>query len=149
MKILCRIALIAALLSFNCSVVMADCIDEAASYHSVNPYILRAIAYQESSMRSWIVHRNIDGSVDIGMLGINSVHLKELSKFGIGPSHLADPCLAAYVGAWMYRKKVQKFGNTWNAVGAYHSETPSLMSAYATKIKAIVDNWSRQGLIAK
>lgn len=149
MKTLFRMSMIAALLISCVATATADCIDDAASYHYVNPYILRAIAFQESSMRSWVVNRNSNGTVDIGMLGINSVHLTELSKFGIGPSHLTDPCLAAYVGAWMYRKKVLKFGNTWNAVGAYHSETPSEMSKYASRIKGIVDNWYRQGLIQK
>jgi len=86
----------------------ADCIDDAASYQQVNQYVLRAIAFQESSMRSWIVNRNSNGSIDIGLLGMNSVHFNDLAKFGIGPSNLTDPCLSAYVGAWMYRKKIQK-----------------------------------------
>jgi len=135
------------LLALQAGYALSDCIDEAASYHQVNQYILRAIALQESSMRSWIVHRNSNGTVDVGLLGTNSVHFNELSKFGIAPDHLTDPCLAAYVGAWMYRKKVQKFGNTWNAVGAYHSETPSEMAKYSSRIKSIIDAWTRQGLI--
>jgi hypothetical protein len=56
----------------------ADCIDDAADYHRVHPYVLRAIAFQESRMRPAAVNRNADGSVDFGMMGINSVHLAEL-----------------------------------------------------------------------
>lgn len=131
---------------FQSAVVWADCIDDAASHHQVNPYILRAIAVQESSMRSWIVNKNRNGTIDVGLMGTNSVHFNELAKFGIGPNTLTEPCLAAYVGAWMYRKKIHKFGNTWNAVGAYHSETPSEMVKYSNRIRSIVARCVAQGM---
>jgi hypothetical protein len=47
--------------------------------------------------------------------------------------------------AWLYAKKVRKHGNTWTAVGAYHSETPHLRDAYAKRIKRWIDDWRREG----
>ncbi len=120
----------------------ADCIEQAAAYHQVNAVVLRAMAWHESGMRSWAVGKNQNGTYDIGLMQINSIHLQELSKYGIGPQHLTDACVSAYVGAWKYRSKVNKHGNTWTAVGAYHSETPVYRDAYAAKIAAIVRQWT-------
>ncbi len=35
-----------------------------------------------------------------------------------------QPCVSVYVAAWRLREMTNKYGNTWAAVGAYHSETP-------------------------
>jgi soluble lytic murein transglycosylase-like protein len=120
---------------------IADCIDGAAAYHRVHPYVLRAIAYQESKMRPATVGRNTNGTVDIGLMGINSVHLRELGTFGIPASRLSEACTNAYVGAWYLRRKMDKYGNTWRAVAAYHSETPEIGAGYAKRIQSIMAKW--------
>ena len=71
-----------------------DCIDQAAAYHHVNAVVLRAMAWHESRMKSWAIGKNTNGSYDIGLMQINSVHLRELSKYGIGPQHLTDACVS-------------------------------------------------------
>jgi soluble lytic murein transglycosylase-like protein len=124
----------------------ADCIDDAADYHRVHPYVLRAIAFQESRMRPAAVNRNADGSVDFGMMGINSVHLAELDRFGITSHQLLDPCVNAYVAAWYLRQKMGKYGNTWRAVAAYHSETPATGEAYAVQVKKLLRSWGVRGV---
>lgn len=130
-------------------VARADCIDDAATYHHVNALVLRAIAQQESSFRSNIVTRNTNGSVDIGMFGTNSIHLPDLATVGVGPDDLKEPCVAAYVAAWMYRKKIVRHGNTWTAVGAYHSETPRHRDRYAQAIHRIVQSYLAGGAAAQ
>jgi hypothetical protein len=37
---------------------------------------------------------------------------------------------------------MNKYGNTWQAVGAYHSETPALRDKYAQQIVAILRKWN-------
>lgn len=107
------------------------CFNEAASYYNVNPQVLYAIAKHESRLNRNAVNRNSDGSYDIGVMQINTVWLPELNKIGIRYEHLFDPCTNVYVGAWIYAKKVRKYGNTWNAVGAYHSETAKKKEKYS------------------
>lgn len=119
----------------------ADCIDSAAAYHGVNPYVLRAIGWHESRLRPDAVSRNSNGTIDIGAFQINSIHLRELSQYGIGEKGLKDGCVAAYVGAWHYRKQIREYGNTWAAVGAYHSRTPARQAWYANQIAAILMKW--------
>lgn len=119
----------------------ADCIDDAARYQQVHPYVLRAIAYQESQMHPDITHINTNRTTDYGVMGINSVHLPELSGFDIQAEQLLDPCINAYVGAWYLRRKMEKYGNTWQAVAAYHSETPDIGAAYAIRIQSLLTSW--------
>jgi soluble lytic murein transglycosylase-like protein len=119
----------------------ADCFDEAAKYQKVNPLILRAIAWQESHNRPEALHKNANGSTDYGLMQINSVHLPILAQYGISTSTLMEPCKNVYIAAWHLRQQMNKYGNTWQAVGAYHSETPVLRDQYARQIATILQKW--------
>jgi soluble lytic murein transglycosylase-like protein len=119
----------------------ADCFDEAARYQKVNPLILRAIAWQESHNTPDALHKNANGSTDYGLMQINSVHLPVLAQYGISTETLMQPCKNVYIAAWHLRQKMNKYGNTWEAVGAYHSETPALRDHYARQIIGILGSW--------
>jgi soluble lytic murein transglycosylase-like protein len=118
-----------------------DCFARAGAYQGVNPLILRAIAWYESKGDPNAVHRNADGSIDVGQAQINSVHFAELRRNGVPPGALKDPCVNTYVAAWMLKQKMIRYGNTWHAIGAYHSETPSLRDQYARSIHAVLVSW--------
>lgn len=107
-----------------------ECIINASVYHRVNSDVLRAILGVESNMKSSVVRQNKNGTFDIGIGQINSVHLKELSKYNIGANELTDPCIGTFVSAWHLSKQYRKWGNTWFAVGAYHSQTPYYNQRY-------------------
>jgi len=124
-----------------CANARADCFDEAARYQKVNPLILRAIAWQESHNRPDATHKNANGSTDYGLMQINSIHLPTLAQYGISSDTLMEPCKSVYIAAWHLRQKMNKYGNTWAAVGAYHSETPSLRDSYAHRIVGILEQW--------
>lgn len=127
--------------SLACANARADCFDEAARYQKVNPLILRAIAWQESRNRPDALHKNANGSTDFGLMQINSIHLPVLSQYGISSDALMEPCKSVYIAAWHLRQKMNKYGNSWVAVGAYHSETPSLRDHYAHQIIDILSQW--------
>jgi len=116
-----------------------DCFVAAAAYQHVSPVVLRAIAWQESRGNANAVHRNRNGSIDYGMMQINSVHLPALSRYGVSAADLMNPCSSVYVAAWHLHRMMLKYGNTWQAVGAYHSETPDERDRYARAIEALVD----------
>jgi len=118
---------------------LADCIDDAAAYHGVNAQVLRAIGYQESHLNPQAHNRNRNGSEDLGMFQINTIHLPELSRYGIGRQALYDPCVSAYVAAWHLARKVQLHGNSWQAIGAYHSESPGENGIYARAVEGILN----------
>ncbi|MGI4814682.1 MAG: lytic transglycosylase domain-containing protein [Janthinobacterium lividum] len=119
----------------------ADCFMEAAQYHHVNPLILKAIAWRESRGDADALHINQNGSTDYGMMQINSVHLPVLSQWGISTDTLMQPCASVYIAAWHLHNQMEKYGNTWEAVGAYHSETPTLRDNYARQIIKVLMSW--------
>lgn len=123
------------------SLAYGNCFDDAAAYQHVNPLILRAIAWQESRNRPDAKHVNANGSIDYGVMQINTIHLATLAQYGIDREALMSPCKNIYIAAWQLRRQINKYGNTWAAVGAYHSATPALRDGYARQIAAILRRW--------
>jgi soluble lytic murein transglycosylase-like protein len=124
-----------------CAGAHADCFDAASQYHQVNPLVLRAIAWAESHNEPLATHQNPNGTMDYGVMQINSVHLPALGQYGISTQTLMDPCANVYVAAWHLRHQMNKYGNTLAAVGAYHSESPELRDHYAQRIVQILKDW--------
>ncbi len=110
------------------------CFDFAAHREHVNPEVLMAIAWHESHFWPWRIHINTDGSTDYGLMQINSRNLQSL---GLTARSVMPPCANILAGARLYRRAVQRYGNTWAAVGAYHSKTPVLQQRYAQDIAVI------------
>lgn len=81
-------------------------------------------------MREDQVVANSNGTVDIGKGAINSVHLPELARWGVGPSDLKDGCKSTYVAAWLVARHLRRYGNTWAGYAAYHSTTPYFNNRY-------------------
>ena len=112
----------------------ATCWEQAARRHQVNPHLLVAIAEVESGLRPVAIGRNTYGSIDIGLMQINSLWLPELRRHGIVPRDLLDPCVSVHVGAWVLAQKMRVHGNTWTAVGAYNAGSAMLRERYARKV---------------
>ena len=121
-------------LSLQSLAAHADCLDDAAAYYRLDPHLVRAIAWHESGMRPTAVNRNTDGSVDIGLMQINSSWLPSLARYGITRAHLFDACVNAYVGSWILSRNIQQLGLTWDAVGAYNAKSPAKRLIYAQKV---------------
>jgi soluble lytic murein transglycosylase-like protein len=118
-----------------------DCVTQAATYHAVSPWVVRAIIQVESSFNPNAMNKNVNGTVDVGIAQINSMHFKELRKFGIAPRDLMNGCISSYVAAWHLKKQVTTYGNTWFAVGAYHSATPCLNQRYTGLVWNVLLKW--------
>lgn len=106
------------------------CILPASQYHRVNQYILRAILKVESNLNPNAVGRNDNGSLDLGIGQMNSMHFKELKQHGVAPSDLRDACIGTYVAAWHLSKAIARHGNTWYGIATYHSATPYFNRRY-------------------
>ena len=118
-----------------------DCVTQAAGFHKVNALVLRAIFKVESNFNPNAINRNSNGTVDVGIGQHNSIHFAELRKFGIAPSDLLDVCVASYVAAWHLAKQVRVYGNSWQAIGAYHSITPCFNTRYASLVRNALVDW--------
>ncbi len=116
---------------------LATCYEQAATRYQVNAQLLKAIAKVESSENPNAININRQFksyNEDIGLMQINSRWLPELRSYGIQREHLFDACVNANIGAWILAKQIQTHGNTWKAVGAYHSATPALNQKYAQRV---------------
>lgn len=112
----------------------ADCLDDAATFQKVSVSLLRGIAQVESGMNPNAVNTNTNGTVDIGLMQINSTWLPTLAREGITRESLFDACTNAYVGAWILSQNIRQLGANWNAIGAYNAASPDKRLAYAHKV---------------
>jgi soluble lytic murein transglycosylase-like protein len=112
----------------------ADCLDDAAAFHRVNASLVKAIATEESGMNPTRIGRNSNGSIDIGLMQINSWWLPKLASFGVNKESLLDACTNAFVGTWILAQNIARYGDTWEAVGAYNAVSPSKRADYVKKI---------------
>ncbi|EAY62195.1 SLT [Burkholderia cenocepacia PC184] len=117
-----------------CGVARADCLDDAAAFQHVSVALMRGIAQVESGMNPNAVNTNTNGTVDIGLMQINSTWLPTLAREGITRESLFDACTNAYVGAWILSQNIRQLGPNWNAIGAYNSASPDKRLAYARKV---------------
>lgn len=97
------------------------CFKEAGERYNIDAHILRAIAKQESNFQASSIHQNSQ-TTDLGLMQINSVWLKKLSRFGITRQVLLEkPCVNVMVGAWILATNFKTHGRNWNSIGAYNA----------------------------
>jgi soluble lytic murein transglycosylase-like protein len=126
----------------------AFCFSEAAQRYGVDERLLMAIAKQESDFQPHVKHTNTNGSVDVGLMQINSQHFKTLNRFNISEQSLLDPCVNVHVGAWILSRAIKEHGPTWRAVGAYNAGSKPEREAdrvnYATKVLKHLERFSKK-----
>lgn len=131
------------------------CWDEAARYHGLDPWLLYAVAYVESTHNPGLISKpNRNGTYDIGLMQVNSVHLPRLSRYGITQATLMDACASTYVGAWIMADNIRRYGWSWQAIAAYNVgslNTPARATIgrrYAGKVYAAYSKLSRQHAVS-
>ncbi|CAN1495863.1 invasion protein IagB [Burkholderiaceae bacterium] len=120
-----------------------SCLQSAAEFHGVNPHLLLAVLQVESGLNPRAVGKNTNGTVDLGIGQINSMHLPELQRYGVTEKHLLDACKGAYVSAWFLKRGLERHGYTWFGAAAYHSVTPVHNTRYQGLLK---NQLARQGI---
>ena len=125
--------------------VNATCWKDASRTYGIPEDVLMAIAKTESNFNPDAKNVNKNGSVDIGLMQINSDWLPELNKYDISRKDLeSDACLNLKVGAWILSNNVKRLGWNWDAIGAYNvgckklspEECQTRRGKYAWKVHA-------------
>lgn len=111
------------------------CIVQASNHYGVPEAHFRGILAQEGG-KTGMRNRNRNGSYDLGVGQINTIHLAELSKYGIGERELMyNDCLNVHVAAYRFRYEIDRVGgDVWRGVGNYHSRTPTLSATYRERV---------------
>lgn len=120
-----------------------------------------AIARQESGIRPWVI--NVAGkgyfpqsreearqiaaqawaegrSFDVGIMQVNSYWLK---KYNIAVEDVLEPQSNIAMGVWILAREIQRYGLTWQAIGAYHTplaRNPERAKNYATNVLLLMRN---------
>lgn len=103
---------------------LADCFDRAGSYYQIDPDYLRAIARQESNFNPHAKNKNKDGSLDLGIMQINSKTFNAIKNEypTLTESDLINhPCLNIHIGAMILSRNFALYGKNWLAVGMYNA----------------------------
>jgi hypothetical protein len=151
------VGLVSALLIGTCAPGWAGqafdaCFDQQAARYGLDAGLLRSIAVVESGMRPHVDNHSQlarTGTSDIGLMQINTSWLPVLAPYGIAKADLRDPCTSIEVGAWILWDLLRRYGNTWEALGAYNAACTQLKgsacqqarTAYAWRVWRA---WQRQ-----
>lgn len=129
---------------------VADCYDLAGRDYKIEPDLLRAISFRESSWRDNALNYVSPDSYAIGRMQIHSQNFNHLSQFGITPEHLKnDVCMNIYTGAYYLAIAFKRWGYSWRAVGAYNAgfkDDPTQEAKrmkYAEEVRQIYDGIKR------
>lgn len=119
------------------------CSIAAAIKYEIPANIVLAIAEKEGSKPGqWV--RNSNGTHDIGSMQFNTAYLRDLSKYGITPEHVANPgCYSYDLAAWRVRLHIKNDkGDIWTKAGNYHSRTPKYNAKYRADLITKSVKWA-------
>lgn len=126
-----------------------NCWAAAAYRYQLPAELLYAMGSVESSHNPKARATANDGTYSIGLMQINSSWFPRLRQYGIEERELWEPCINIQVGAWILRQEVDRYGYSWEAIGAYYAGAYSAKNyhwkirhyrEYATKV---LDRWER------
>lgn len=108
--------------------------EKAGRDFGIESSLLKRIAMIESSLNPSAINQNKNGTVDIGLMQINSMHLKRLSKVGVTHQSLLDPEVNVYVAALLLSSHIRKRGYNLEAIGCYHSANPVFKNQWLRRL---------------
>ncbi len=112
--------------------IYAFCFEDAGKTYDINPSLLKSIANVESNLNPKATNKNQNGSIDIGLMQINSFWIKTL---GLDSNKLiSDPCYNTMIGAKVLKQCIDRYGYTWEAVGCYNATSTPKRVKYSWKI---------------
>lgn len=115
---------------------------QAGEAFQIDPKLLLRIAQIESGLNPHAVNHNKNGTIDIGLMQINSIHLPKLTKIGITQKELFDPEINIYVGTLLLSSHIRKKGYNFDAIGCYHSSNPIHKQAWLSRLLKVASSVS-------
>ncbi|MDP3023354.1 MAG: lytic transglycosylase domain-containing protein [Sulfuricurvum sp.] len=110
---------------------------KAGSYYNIPPMLIKSIAVIESGGNPNAIRINDNGTKDYGLMQINSIHFRMLSRWGIHEGNILNPKINIYAGSWLLSQHIKERGFNLQAIGNYHSKT-----------KVHKDKWLRRLTVA-
>jgi soluble lytic murein transglycosylase-like protein len=116
-----------------------QCVAQASEEFAVPKIVILGIIKTESRGNVHAIHHNSNGTVDVGVMQINSTWIQKLHhEYGINADYgtFMRPCYNIRIGAWILRKELLASGYTkfWSGIGNYHSHSAAYNRDYQHKI---------------
>ncbi len=131
--------------------VALACFLQAASLQSVPPTLLVAIWRVEQGLPGTVSH-NGNGTWDLGVMQVNSVHLPRLAAlYGRPQSEVErrlrdDGCFNVHIAAFELARRIEaRGGDLWAGVGDYHSSTPDYHWSYRRRVRDALRSLRAEG----
>ena len=113
--------------------------------YQVPPMLLWAIAKTESNVNANAKNINKNGSIDIGLMKINSIHENTLKHNNLSLKDLYNPSVNIQMGAFILKSCIDKYQISNNALNCYNGKIKD--NHYAFKV--IKNLRVKQGQIIK
>lgn len=105
----------------------------AAKEQGVPLVLLKSIALTENmSMRKNTRGYNTNGTIDYGLMQINSIHL---DYYGLTEDEILDPKTNIVTAAKILKQIIEKHGYSWDSIGRYHSATQKYKEIWTKRVK--------------
>lgn len=115
-------------LFFLAAAAHAECWEDAARTYGLDPMELGAIACVESRL-------NVGALSPVGARGVMQVMPSNARAVGMDPDLLWDACTNIYMGAFVLAQMKARYGDTWEAVGAYNAACTKLKGQACRKAR--------------
>ncbi|WKE64461.1 lytic transglycosylase domain-containing protein [Gallaecimonas kandeliae] len=113
------------------------CVAKAALDFKLASSLLWAIIKAEGGKKG-SMNLNSNGTLDLGVAQINSIHLPEMQQYypDLSLKTLAyNTCINVHVAARLLREHLDETGgDIWEAVGRYHSKTDEYKKQYQQRV---------------
>ncbi len=100
--------------------------------YGVPSQLLWGIAKVESHFNPHAIHKNLNGTYDLGLMQINTVHLKKLKHYGIEAKDLLWAKTSVAVGAYLLSECFKQHGHNWKGLNCYNGRIDK--NAYALRV---------------
>jgi len=129
----------------NIRPLTSQCLMTVAKRYEIHPDVLLALLMVEGGSVGENSRSNQNGSYDIGLFQLNTIHLPALAALSITEDELRnDGCLNAAVAGWHLRRvltpkvlsEITDDESYLRAIALYHSATPRFNEIYANKLRS-------------
>ncbi|HRF57805.1 MAG TPA: lytic transglycosylase domain-containing protein [Campylobacterales bacterium] len=107
---------------------------EYGEHFGIPPLLLKNIAKIESSLNPHCINHNKNGTIDYGIMQINTVHFAELQRYGVNERNIMNPKVNIMAGAILVKKLIDNNQTNYDSIGKYHSKTSRFKSLWVQKL---------------
>ena len=102
----------------------------------ISYFLMKSIALTENAgFDNDAIMKNDNGTIDIGLMQINSMWKYWLPEENITHQKLKDPDFNIKIAYTIVSKIIEQHGYSWDSIGRYHSGTPKFKERWLNKIK--------------